>query len=188
VAILRDGAVLAHLSEDMARGHAERIGPMAAEALAAAQIPARDVSLVAVTTGPGSFTGLRVGLAFARSFALALGAPCVGVSSLEVLAAGEGAVAIKTPAGLYAARYAQGAPVLGPAALTDESELAAYGEPLIRLAASDGLGWPVGAPDAEVLALLAGGRDPAAHPPTPLYLRAPDAKPHPDGPMPVVEA
>lgn len=69
------------------RRHAEELTPMIATVLAAAGWAADDIDLLAVDIGPGRFTGLRVGLATIRALALAVGAPVVGVSSLELLAA-----------------------------------------------------------------------------------------------------
>jgi tRNA threonylcarbamoyladenosine biosynthesis protein TsaB len=71
----------------MARGQAQELMPMVDRVLAAAGIHPTHLSAVAVTRGPGAFTGLRIALASARGFALALGVPCVGVTTLEVVAA-----------------------------------------------------------------------------------------------------
>ena len=86
VAILRDDAILAETSEAMSRGHAERLMPMIISALAEAGIAFGDLDRIAVTIGPGSFTGVRVGVAAARGLALALDIPAVGVGSLDALA------------------------------------------------------------------------------------------------------
>ncbi|MDP3173606.1 MAG: tRNA (adenosine(37)-N6)-threonylcarbamoyltransferase complex dimerization subunit type 1 TsaB, partial [Phenylobacterium sp.] len=70
---VRDGArILAASSEAMARGHQERLAPLAAEVMAAAGLRFDQLGRVGVTVGPGSFTGLRVGLAFAKGLAAAL--------------------------------------------------------------------------------------------------------------------
>ncbi|MDB5455643.1 MAG: tsaB, partial [Caulobacter sp.] len=87
VAVLDGGRVLACLSEPMTRGHQERLAPMAQEAMAAAGLQFTDLDRIGVTVGPGSFTGLRVGLAFAKGLSLALDIPCLGVGSLPALAA-----------------------------------------------------------------------------------------------------
>ena len=68
-------------------GHAERLMPMIAEVMAAAALEFDQIERFAVTVGPGSFTGVRVGVAAARAFALAATRPVVGISSLEVIAA-----------------------------------------------------------------------------------------------------
>jgi tRNA threonylcarbamoyladenosine biosynthesis protein TsaB len=85
VAILRDGEMLARASEAIGRGHAERLMPMTEAALAEAGIALTDLDRIAVTTGPGSFTGVRVGVAAARGLALALDIPAVGIGSLDAL-------------------------------------------------------------------------------------------------------
>ena len=80
------GRLLGRVSETIGRGHAERLMAMIDEALAEARLSLSDVQRIGVTVGPGSFTGIRVGVAAARGLALALGVDCVGVSTLEVLA------------------------------------------------------------------------------------------------------
>ena len=87
VACLADDDCLAAASEPMLRGHAERVAPMMADALGAAGLGPQDVDAVAVTVGPGAFTGIRIGLSAARGFALARGLPVLGVSCLEVAVA-----------------------------------------------------------------------------------------------------
>lgn len=87
VAVVRDGRVLAHDAIDGPRGQTERLLPLIEAALAAAGLGYRDLDRIAVTVGPGSFTGIRVGLATARGLALATGRPAVGVTTLEALAA-----------------------------------------------------------------------------------------------------
>ncbi len=85
VALWADG-VKACRATVMERGHAEALMPMVIEVLAEAGVAFADVDLVAVTTGPGSFTGLRIGLAAARGMALAASLPCFGVTTLEAVA------------------------------------------------------------------------------------------------------
>jgi tRNA threonylcarbamoyladenosine biosynthesis protein TsaB len=70
------------LAEDMAQGQAERIFPAIAELLARNVVMYADLSRVAVTTGPGSFTGVRIGLSAAKGLGLALSIPVIGVPSL----------------------------------------------------------------------------------------------------------
>lgn len=87
MAVVNETEFLVHKSEDIGRGHAERLAPMVQEVLAEANFTANDVVKLSVCTGPGSFTGLRVALAFAKGFALPRKLPVVGISALEVLAA-----------------------------------------------------------------------------------------------------
>jgi tRNA threonylcarbamoyl adenosine modification protein YeaZ len=89
VAVLDGERVLAARSEPMTRGHQERIGIIARETAAEAGVAFSDLARIGVTVGPGSFTGLRVGLAFAKGLATALSIPCVGVNTLESLAYGQ---------------------------------------------------------------------------------------------------
>ena len=77
-ALVRGGRVLAARSEPMARGHQERIAPLVDELAREAGIAFAEVDRIGVTCGPGSFTGLRVGLAFAKGLGFALGRPVVG--------------------------------------------------------------------------------------------------------------
>ena len=133
-ALARDGVVVAARSEAMARGHAEALMPMVQAVMAEARIAWADLELVAVTNGPGSFTGLRTGLAAARGIALAQGIPVAGVTTLEAVAAAAARtarpseqalpifVAIETRrADLYVQRFNAGlAPETAAAALPPE--------------------------------------------------------------------
>lgn len=94
-AVLSEGAVHERL-EPIVRGHAERLLPMIGNVLAEAASRYADLDLIAVTVGPGTFTGMRVGLAAARGIALASGLPCLGVTSFAVVleAGGEEAEAV----------------------------------------------------------------------------------------------
>jgi tRNA threonylcarbamoyladenosine biosynthesis protein TsaB len=83
-ALWSEGAVHER-TEAMARGHAERLMPMIGEVLAEAGAGYAQLDLIAVTTGPGTFTGMRVGLAAARGIALAAGRPCLGVTSFAAV-------------------------------------------------------------------------------------------------------
>lgn len=94
-AVVEAGTVLGSSVSD-ARGEAEAIVAHADAALAAAGLGFADLTRIAVTVGPGSFTGVRVGIAYAKGLAMALGIPAVGVPTLEALAdmAGRPALAV----------------------------------------------------------------------------------------------
>lgn len=79
-------AVLASAGADIGRGHAEQLMAFIDQALAESGKVLADMDRIAVTIGPGSFTGIRVGVAAARGFALALNVPAVGVSTLAAIA------------------------------------------------------------------------------------------------------
>ena len=158
----------------MSRGQAERIAPLVREVMAGMAFAAID--RVAVTTGPGSFTGVRVGLSFARALALALDKPCVGVSTLEALAleageAGLRAALIETPGASYLALYQDGAALIAPRAIERGAHEALLAE------AAGGRAFMLNGPSATVdvnaLARRAAGLDLAHYRPHPLYLRAP---------------
>jgi tRNA threonylcarbamoyladenosine biosynthesis protein TsaB len=193
-ALIRDGEVLARRLEPMARGHQERLAPMVRNLAAEAGVGFSDIDRFGVTVGPGSFTGLRVGLAFAKGLALALTRPCVGVGTLEALAAslgepGETAAVIDAGRGrAYLQIFAGVAALTAPDILVVEDALARVAEicpsgeivltgpgagllanalPGARLSA-------LTAPDPVVVARLAASAE--AAPPRPLYLRPPDAK------------
>jgi tRNA threonylcarbamoyladenosine biosynthesis protein TsaB len=85
-AIWSDGGIAAFRHQPMTRGHAEAITPMIREVLAETGHEFDDLDGLAVTVGPGSFTGLRTGLATARGLALATGLPLAGVTTLEIVA------------------------------------------------------------------------------------------------------
>jgi tRNA threonylcarbamoyladenosine biosynthesis protein TsaB len=192
VAVLDDERVVASAREVMARGHQERLAPMARDVMAEAGLAFGRLDRIAVTVGPGSFTGLRVGIAFAKGLALALDLPAVGVGTLEALAAqGRGLVfsAIDARRGqLYLQAFDDGRALMAPDALTAEVAAARIAElsqgrpftlvgsgaalladfaPAAAVIAAEGA-------DARDVARLAAGR--ASAPLKPLYLRAPDAK------------
>ncbi len=86
-AISGNGEIIALRNENIGRGHVERLMPMLEELLSESKNDWSELSKIACTIGPGSFTGLRVGLATARGLALALNCPCEGVSVFEAFAA-----------------------------------------------------------------------------------------------------
>jgi tRNA threonylcarbamoyladenosine biosynthesis protein TsaB len=88
VAVLLDDALAAHRAEQIGRGHAEALMPMIDTVLAEAGAGYADLDAVAVTTGPGSFTGQRVGLSAARGIGLARSIPVKGVTTLGAMAYG----------------------------------------------------------------------------------------------------
>ncbi len=125
VAVWADGALRADRSEPMERGQSERLAPMIRDSLAASGLAFADLQAVAVTRGPGGFTGVRIGLAAAQGVALAWRLPILAVSGFDLLAAGLPApgragrflltvIDAKRPE-LYAAAYGDaGQPVLAP--------------------------------------------------------------------------
>src|SRR5256885_16176646 len=84
-AIVADGTTLAHEHLLMARGHAEALAPMVESLMRVAGVPFASLDRIAVTTGPGTFTGQRVGLAFARALGLGLKRPVIGVTTLDAM-------------------------------------------------------------------------------------------------------
>jgi len=86
VAVVRDGTCLAQRREE-GRGQAATLLPAIASALREGAIDRRELSMIAVTVGPGSFTGVRVGLAAARGLAMALGVPLAGITTTAALLA-----------------------------------------------------------------------------------------------------
>ena len=205
VAVLDGALPRAHRAALMRRGHAEALMPMVEAAMGAAGLAYGDLDLVATTVGPGSFTGLRVGLAAARGIALAAGIPAVGVTTLEALAAGldEGTRAGAPVAALLDARRgevyvqlfdARAAPRGAPVAVAPDAAnlpdgplgLVGSGAALVLDAQEMRPGWRFAEtprlPDAVPVARLAArrfARDPAAiRPPRPLYVRGHGARPN----------
>jgi tRNA threonylcarbamoyl adenosine modification protein YeaZ len=197
VGVTVDGADVLR-SEVIGRAHAERLMPMVAEAMAAAGLAFADLERIAVTVGPGSFTGVRIGVAAARGLTLATGAPAVAIGTLAVHAEDARAVAGAVPvvvaiaAGrgeIYAQRFApDGRPASEPALgaaeifarLTDHAAVLA-GSGADALAATSGSEARIvhrrAAPDIAALVRLARVAPAQTEAPRPLYLRAPDAKP-----------
>ncbi|AQR60450.1 tRNA (adenosine(37)-N6)-threonylcarbamoyltransferase complex dimerization subunit type 1 TsaB [Brevundimonas sp. LM2] len=190
-AVFADGVALAIRSEAMTRGHAERLAGFARDAVAAAGGGFEALDRIGVTVGPGSFTGLRVGLAFAQGLGAALDRPVVGISTLQALAAsapggpaGPIAAVIDARRGeVYLQRFADGAPLGPPEALDVDAARGRLDDADWTLVGSGaGLLFPDRAsavldPAPGALAGLTASLDPVSHPPRPVYLRAPDAVP-----------
>lgn len=86
VALCRDGALLSQYSQCTALTHSRTLLPMAEDLLKNAELRISDIDLFAVAHGPGSFTGIRIGVSTVKGLAWALDKPCVGVSTLEAMA------------------------------------------------------------------------------------------------------
>jgi tRNA threonylcarbamoyladenosine biosynthesis protein TsaB len=175
----------------MERGHQERLAPLAAEVMGLARVKFEQLDQVAATVGPGSFTGLRVGLAFAKGVGLGLDRPVVGVGALHALASSareSGRVAAVIDARreqVYLQPFEDGRALDEPEALTAEDaarRLAAFGDDWLLVGSGGPLLVPRlpgsalddrAAPDPAVVGRLA-ITSPLA--PAPVYLRAPDAK------------
>lgn len=182
-------------SEPMVKGHSERIAGFARHAAIEAGIAFADLDRIGVTVGPGSFTGLRVGLSFAQGLGAALDRPVVGISALDALAASTAkastvAALIDARRGQVYARFWTGGAAEGPAeALTldaaaariatmgSDSVLVGSGAALFAEAAAGPRLLGLEGPAPEALARLAAAADPARAPARPMYLRAPDAVP-----------
>ncbi len=184
--VARDARVLAVRCEAMARGHQEAIAVLAETAMREAGVRFADLDRIGVTVGPGSFTGLRVGLAFAKGLALAWETPLVGLGSLAGLAAsvGGGRIAAAIDAGRGQVYLQQdGDPEQLP--LADAlAAVAAFGPEAIVGSAAAVLAEaapqaridPRAFADPAALAALTLASPPPDGAPRPLYLRAPDAK------------
>ena len=205
VALWADG-VRAGRSAEMERGHAEALMPMVIEVLAQAGCTFPDLDLVAVTVGPGSFTGLRIGLAAARGMALAANLPCVGVTTLEAVAASIDVrrhadkvvlAALDSKRGdIFAQAFAPAGRPLGPPVAVAPGDLArmipagpvvvvgSAAAVAVRALADAGIDAELADPAVSVAAAVAviaarRRRDgvECSPPPSPLYLRVPDTGP-----------
>jgi tRNA threonylcarbamoyl adenosine modification protein YeaZ len=198
----QSASAAAHESLPMVRGHAETLIPLIARVMERAGLTFSEIDRIAVTTGPGSFTGLRVGISAARGIALATGKPAVGLSTLAAYAAPFIAADDTLPVvAVVDARhdhvYLQvfgpgGRTLVAPRIVTlrDALRAAATGAPRLIGTAANILAaaWPAGekapslveqrgAPDIAWVARLGAAAAETGSPPKPLYLRAPDAQP-----------
>ncbi len=189
------GQVLSAVSEMIGKGHAERLMAVIDEALSQAGRQLSEVGRIAVVTGPGSFTGIRVGVAAARGLSLALGAECVGVTTLESIAAKHiesepsrpVVVAMDAKRGeLYVQPFAADGSSLGDPAAVSPSEAAGLVASLSAVVLGSGRhivlnetldSAAVDRFDISTVARLGAAKSSAATKPKPLYLRGPDAKP-----------
>lgn len=132
VALVEDGTVVSRATHEELNAHAERLASMIDDALAAAGWTKASLHRLGVGMGPGSFTGVRVGIAFAQGIALGLGIPLIGVGSLEAMARaarphdGPTVALLDARRGeVFAAAYAaDGSELLAPCALPRERALA----------------------------------------------------------------
>jgi tRNA threonylcarbamoyl adenosine modification protein YeaZ len=200
VAVVGNGRQSVVLSENVGRGHAERLFGMIDSAMVEAGFDFADLDRIAVTVGPGSFTGVRVGIAAARGLALVVGCPVVGIGTLEVHAASARALAGAVPVvavldarrgEVYSQRFAlAGAAVAAPTAgspesvaaqLADGDVLAGAGADMVAAALPSCRRAPIAhrrsAPDVSVLAEIAAAATAPEAAPRPVYLRPPDARP-----------
>lgn len=197
VAVWRDGTTLAARREEMARGQAEALVPMIRDVMAEAAVAWADLDRVAVTVGPGSFTGLRVGLATARALTVAAGTPVVGVTTTEALAAAVApasrvgrrvlAAVDSKRADLFLQWFDADLTPLGPPCSEEPEAVRARlaAGPAVVAGDAAALLAPlpetallvptVVTPDPAVVAALAAARPLPAEPPQALYIRPPDA-------------
>jgi tRNA threonylcarbamoyladenosine biosynthesis protein TsaB len=201
-----------HAHEARERGHAERLMPMLAEMMEVAGLAFSDLDRIAVTVGPGTFTGVRVGVAAARGLALASGVAVVGATTLSVMAhqadqllgpaRGDRLLAAAVDArrgSVYLQLFPGAWEEAGPPELlgaNDAARCIGPGPAIVVGSGSDMVADAIRAaggqveatlaqlqPDARALAVLAADLAPAS-PLRPLYLRPPDVKPQADLSLP----
>lgn len=188
----RSRKIVASRSEDIGRGHAEYLMGQIEDLMVGVGFDWPDVGSVACVTGPGSFTGLRVGIATARGLALARDVPCLGVTVFEALAHhasggiplvvamdarrdqiwmqkfDEAGMAQSPPAAIAVDEWSSAKPpgrfaAIGSALPLLEGDFERLGDDL--------------SPPIDAVAYCAAMISPTESRPSPLYLRAPDAKP-----------
>jgi tRNA threonylcarbamoyladenosine biosynthesis protein TsaB len=199
------GGVIAQESQAMKRGHAEALMPLIARVMKASGVAFAALDRIAATTGPGSFTGLRVGLSAARGIALAAGKPVVGVTTLTAFAAPVVSETSEHPVmSAIDARHdhvyfqmlgGDGRSLIKAkvAPIAEALDAARFGTPHLIGNAAKILAdrWPAdapapfridqqAAPDIAWVAWLGAAVNPESSPARPYYLRAPDAKPPKD--------
>src|SRR5580704_9696838 len=191
-----DGGIVASQSLPMTRGHAEALMPLLVRLMQDAGMAFRDIDRVVVTTGPGSFTGLRVGIAAARGIALAAGKPAVGLSTLAAYAAPHMAADETVPvvaaidarhAHVYLQVFGPGGRTHTPARLSPLAEavracIVGSAAQSVANGLSDIDPRPAtvdarAAPDITWVARMGAVVPEGKSPPKPQYLRAPDAQP-----------
>lgn len=189
--------VLASVYQPMERGHAEAIAPMVQHVIGASGLSFTDINRIAVTTGPGTFTGVRIGLSMARGLGLAKGVPVIGIDTLRAIAANlqtpDGPLLVSSDARkdeAYTALYDHRLNTMRPpdvCSIADAARSAPAGTIVIGnaadmvisasgrrdLARADASDLPIASRFAFLAALLPASGDM----PSPLYLRPPDAKP-----------
>jgi tRNA threonylcarbamoyl adenosine modification protein YeaZ len=175
LALLKVDASVDTLVEPMAQGQSERIFPAMGELLTHNGVAYSDLTRIAVTTGPGSFTGLRIGLSAARGLGLALEIPVIGVPSLLALSLAAQcdpiAVLLDAHRGeAYVQTFSGPAIPIRPPALLRMDDARALVPPGADLVTSPLV-------DIAALARFAATADPAAFPPEAAYIRSADAKP-----------
>ncbi|MGF1461606.1 MAG: tRNA (adenosine(37)-N6)-threonylcarbamoyltransferase complex dimerization subunit type 1 TsaB [Maricaulaceae bacterium] len=194
VAVLSGGGTLVARMDPIGRGHSEYLPVMIREVMAFANMTPKRLDRIVTTTGPGGFTGVRVGTAYARGLALALGVPAVGVSGLAVLAMSAQKAGARRIAAVHDAKRGDlvlqgfdGDMALGPAERLDqeaaEARLAEWGDGALVGAGAQLLetaawpDWGVRRINPIFLGEIGATLDPAAHPARPVYVRSPDAVP-----------
>lgn len=87
VAVSRDGQIVCELQLTSGRTHSQRVMPLVDQALELCEMTVADADLLGAVVGPGSFTGVRIGVSTVKALAHAAGKPCIGIDALEALAA-----------------------------------------------------------------------------------------------------
>ena len=183
VAVFDGARCVIERGDAMTRGHAERLFPLIGECLAAAGLTYQDLGAIAVCTGPGNFTGARIGVAAARGLALSLGAPSIGVDRFDATADGTtGDLCIRLEArggAVHLAKYRDGV-AIGAAETVQAADIDAFigDTPVLEVAEAD-----LGAIARVALRRLAEGGQPR---PAPRYLKPANAALPADAPPPIL--